>query len=627
MGNSNSSPPTTTKSSDSAATSDVDNKKKKAALIKPKHILWGCTTVGEHYDAVQKACDMVANEHGLEGLQKLGFEFRKVHANPCTCQQHEDIDVESLLSEDELNDASNDDFDDDDDDDDDSGGVPDDNNDDNDITYDNEYENNGLTQEQQQPLQKEEEHVQAFMVPTGTRINDLEIKEPPKTTSRDSCSSSCDVGGGIFQQELKNNPASSLPSKSRRFSRNQSSVSLFSLATHHSMSSNESSSINPLQNNGNYQRHPVVQIHGHTHEVDDHAICSLRLFHVPSDTMITEKVHQTFIAHGKMYDEIARLCMEYSQDLMIEYGNLEWVTVCEKRDIRALASINRSSRNSSPENSGDDDDDDDDDNNNGSSNPNIKSKRKPTLVVITGKGKVGAGIFSRRFCMTLGMEPSTALPFVQEAMRRDMAVIILDPNSKEAEKINAMEVVEASLERLCFQNNNNIINGTISSNDDDDGDNDNDGIYVLAHSMAGSQLVRFLLNKAENNYPSLREEDGSSVANDHDKNADENSDDAVLLESYLGQIKAIAFTDSNHNINWVKKYPRLTDFFTCNKSLYIKSHKVHEDAKALGQLHHDCRFWRHRFGTIKTLWAGTNEHALTNHTARFHIWDHFDAFR
>ena len=26
------------------------------------------------------------------------------------------------------------------------------------------------------------------------------------------------------------------------------------------------------------------------------------------------------------------------------------------------------------------------------------------------------------------------------------------------------------------------------------------------------------------------------------------------------------------------------------------------------------------------MWAGTHEHALTNYTARFHIWQHFDSF-
>ena len=56
--------------------------------------------------------------------------------------------------------------------------------------------------------------------------------------------------------------------------------------------------------------------------------------------------------------------------------------------------------------------------------------------------------------------------------------------------------------------------------------------------------------------------------------------------------------------------------------MYIKSHKVHEKQKYLGELHHDCEYWKHRFGTIKTIWAGTKEHALTNYTSRYHILDH-----
>jgi hypothetical protein len=37
-------------------------------------------------------------------------------------------------------------------------------------------------------------------------------------------------------------------------------------------------------------------------------------------------------------------------------------------------------------------------------------------------------------------------------------------------------------------------------------------------------------------------------------------------------------------------------------------------------------FWQHRFGTIKTYWAGTNEHSLTNWYAHAKIWEHFDRF-
>jgi hypothetical protein len=36
------------------------------------------------------------------------------------------------------------------------------------------------------------------------------------------------------------------------------------------------------------------------------------------------------------------------------------------------------------------------------------------------------------------------------------------------------------------------------------------------------------------------------------------------------------------------------------------------------------RFWSHRFGQIKTVWAGTTDHSLTNWAARASIWEHFD---
>mmetsp|Transcript_11070 Transcript_11070/g.24387 ORF Transcript_11070/g.24387 Transcript_11070/m.24387 type:complete len:119 (-) Transcript_11070:188-544(-) len=34
-------------------------------------------------------------------------------------------------------------------------------------------------------------------------------------------------------------------------------------------------------------------------------------------------------------------------------------------------------------------------------------------------------------------------------------------------------------------------------------------------------------------------------------------------------------------------------------------------------------FWEHRFGKIKTLWAGTADHALSNWAAHEPIWRHF----
>ena len=55
------------------------------------------------------------------------------------------------------------------------------------------------------------------------------------------------------------------------------------------------------------------------------------------------------------------------------------------------------------------------------------SYQKKTLIIVTGKGKVRAGIFSRQLLCS-GMEASTALPMAIEAKKRGMKIFILDPN-------------------------------------------------------------------------------------------------------------------------------------------------------------------------------------------------------
>ncbi len=37
-------------------------------------------------------------------------------------------------------------------------------------------------------------------------------------------------------------------------------------------------------------------------------------------------------------------------------------------------------------------------------------------------------------------------------------------------------------------------------------------------------------------------------------------------------------------------------------------------------------FWKHRFGNITTIWAGTNDHSLSNWYAKDFIWLHFDQY-
>ena len=48
------------------------------------------------------------------------------------------------------------------------------------------------------------------------------------------------------------------------------------------------------------------------------------------------------------------------------------------------------------------------------------------------------------------------------------------------------------------------------------------------------------------------------------------------------------------------------------------------DKRKPGEVAETDSFWHHRFGSIRTLYAGTHEHSLINHTAQDIIWKHFD---
>mmetsp|Transcript_14646 Transcript_14646/g.31856 ORF Transcript_14646/g.31856 Transcript_14646/m.31856 type:complete len:162 (+) Transcript_14646:518-1003(+) len=135
-------------------------------------------------------------------------------------------------------------------------------------------------------------------------------------------------------------------------------------------------------------------------------------------------------------------------------------------------------------------------------------------------------------------------------------------------------------------------------------------IYVLAHSASGGQLVRHL------------------------------REDPALLPS----IRAVAFTDSTHNVQWCKQNPDLKDFLQRKNCVYLRSNGVRSSQSSVNVssrgkvIRCDCvgcdrsagseadtdHFWEHRFGKIRTLWAGTADHALSNWTGHKSIWDHFD---
>ena len=293
-----------------------------------------------------------------------------------------------------------------------------------------------------------------------------------------------------------------------------------------------------------------------------------RLFHTKSNTMITQKNRKQFIADGDMYNAVAKACQEYAQDLMIREGGLEWVTVCDAGNnpepIRALVSKSISE-------------------------DECNLDKNPTLLIATGKGKVRAGIFSRQHLMLSGIECSTAVPIVRDAEKRNMNVVMLDPNVH-GDRLG-MVTFEKSMSRLFRRWEQDE---TCSSEKPPFAHRD---LYVLSHSQSGAQFARYLLEKSEH---------------------------------YVSHIRAVAFTDSTHNIQWARQNENLHQLLQSDTCVYWRVSKEPSDRleplNSLGQEVETDQHWKRRFGGIKTRCAGTSDHSLTNWFARSHIWEHFDSF-
>ncbi|KAL3926765.1 MAG: hypothetical protein SGBAC_013343 [Bacillariaceae sp.] len=296
---------------------------------------------------------------------------------------------------------------------------------------------------------------------------------------------------------------------------------------------------------------------------------SARLFHNETDTMITSENRKEFIADGDMYDAIATACQEYAQEVMMNVGDLEWVDVSEAgNNAEPIRAIVSKAINGDEE----------------------AMDKMPTLLIATGNGKVRAGIFSRQHLICNGMECSTALPIVREACRRKMNVIMLDPN-----------VHGDRLGMVTFQKS---MGKVFKSWEDESSPADqpplgNRDLYVLSHSQSGAQFAGYLLDKSKH---------------------------------YLPHIRAIAFTDSTHNIRWAREDRDLLQLLESEQSVYFKVSKESSEHPSFGPLETlgtdiatDAQ-WQDRFGQIKTKCAGTTEHSLTNWFARNHIWEHFDSF-
>mmetsp|Transcript_27507 Transcript_27507/g.40419 ORF Transcript_27507/g.40419 Transcript_27507/m.40419 type:complete len:596 (-) Transcript_27507:385-2172(-) len=304
------------------------------------------------------------------------------------------------------------------------------------------------------------------------------------------------------------------------------------------------------------------------------AHCRTRLYSIETNQLICSENRRKFITDGLFYDEVARLAQEVVFDQLVELGNLEWKVLHE-----------------------------DDEENNETTCPPIcalvskeMQPHLPTLIVVTGKGKVRAGMFSRQHLLVTGMEPSSALDTVaravwtydeQTSMRPPMNVVLLDPNCRTDR--HAMTTIEKSMEKLLEEE---IIPPTSP-------------ILIQAHSMAGAQVVRYLLEEEKAGIPS---------------------------SGILHRLVAVAFSDSTHNIQWTKNAntlaPVLGRILDSDKCLYVRSSNKLRDndwqSHESGQTVATTTHWQHRFGQVRTVWAGTTEHSLSDWHGRFTIWEHFE---
>ena len=336
--------------------------------------------------------------------------------------------------------------------------------------------------------------------------------------------------------------------------------------------------------------------------------CLTRLYHVASDAAITGENRRTYIADGKMYDAVANLCQAAAQEIMAETCDLVWVTICDGKG----GGLHASQQQKQPQSSVSMEEWPRDDNGDiiiqepiralvSRQHSNVDTTEQDTFLISTGKGKVRAGVFSRHHLLTTGLEPATALPIIYEARNRGMNCVVIDPNAR-GDRVG-MDTFEASIRGL-FEQQHSV--PQFSENDDTTTTRpilpaSNDGsIYVLAHSAAGGQLVRYLLDQQK---------------------------DAPLLS----RIRGIAFSDSTHSIQWLKQHPHISSLIQSSNALYVRSaNKMRDDDWEKIVAGDECpkdHFWSHRFGEIRTVWAGTTEHSLSNWTAHKPIWDFFDGLR
>ena len=318
-----------------------------------------------------------------------------------------------------------------------------------------------------------------------------------------------------------------------------------------------------------------------------------RLHHVAKNQIITPSNSRIHMPNC-LFSEVTRCCQDIAQDVLLKEGGLERLVVREEGDkIRTAALVTRRSDydNTTQETCAED----------GSKLTASEENCRPTLLVISGRGHSRAGIFSRKQLLVSGIEAATALNTVKEARKRGMNVVLMDHYSQQNlnSQIDTMDAFEASLGAI-FDNDQEQ-DGSSWHSSSDAFDSSRGPVFILAHSASGGKLVVSLLEGKARRY-------------------------------LLPRICGIVFTDSTHNIQWCSGVQRVWDLLESQKCLYIRSNEVRsssswrdgDETRRAGEVVNVDTFWEHRFGTIRTVWAGTADHSLMNMKSADIIWNHFD---
>ena len=400
--------------------------------------------------------------------------------------------------------------------------------------------------------------------------------------------------------------------------------------------------------------------------------CSTQLFHNTTNEMMTLETYplQDHVPKGPIFDQVQKRAQQYVQSKLCEDFNMHLIPLFGD-DVHALVSDSLIRDPISDEEDEDDNDDtanfettsieegydedeDEDENEHDGSIYYSKMKqrhfsyrwdqsqrqrhyqqRKNTLIVIGGKGISRCGLVSVRQLLGAGIERGSCSYHIQTALRRKWHVIVLDPNAEgKWTPRGGFDVITKSLDRLLFMDSRpeSISSRIMGMDDDDDSDSDDSddddenfaknggsvggggtnagtttakkkpNLYFFCHSAAGGHIVRYLLDQTIN---------------------------------FQRRIAKLCFSDSTHRLSWAdpKDHMYLHNVLLQDPqyALYIRNNSLGRDYPLYKtpMPGDDCgdtvdHWWIHRYGNLRTVWAGTADHSLMVFEARKVVWDFFD---